>query len=333
MCSLLCACQDPHGDIRYDDPDLTYLAKEKDEPPEIAGYKVAWTNYSSRDLSVDYLPLTESTFKLDLKMKYIASFVRDDTATPYESWYVIQQVDEHRFKYYDELNYTFIDPQYNRYFTEDSPTSTYTMYWITSSPQKPDTCVVKLQSSMQYKPEDIQLYISNTKIKDFSYWLNVSDCKINTNLGYKAMWQPLSLVQLNKKYYIIGSSLAKTKVKDSSIEITNISVIPINGTFEEFEKTIKKRIKPGIGNTFKSEGKRIYEYTKKMSMTKYAKIRASAKSDAYTWEGPMPFVMSITLSTDKGTLDEVFDNDTIPAIYSLRDDSDKLIPIYAYTKD
>ena len=43
--------------------------------------------------------------------------------------------------------------------------------------------------------------------------------------------------------------------------------------------------------------------------------------------------MSITLSTNKGTLDEVFNNDTIPAIYTLKDDSGKFIPIYAYTKN
>ena len=67
--------------------------------------------------------------------------------------------------------------------------------------------------------------------------------------------------------------------------ISNITVIPIDGTFEEFKETIKKRIKPGIGNTLKSEGGQLYEYTGKMSMTKYAKIKASAKSDAYTWRG------------------------------------------------
>lgn len=333
LCFMLCACQDRYGDMRYDDPDLTYLAKEKDVAPELAGYSVAWTHYSNRDLSVDYLPLADTTFQLDLKMKHIASFVREDTSTPYESWFVIQQVDGHRFKYYDELTYTFVDSQHNRYFTENTPNSTYTMYWITNNPSKPDTCIVKLQSSLQFKPEGIQLYIGNMKNKNFSYCLNVSDCEINTNLGYKAMWQPLSLVRLNKKYYIISSLLAKTKVSDSSIEISNISVIPIDGTYQEFKKIIKKRVKPGIGNTFKSEGKPLYEYTRKMPMTKYAKIKASAKSDAYTWEGPVPFVMSISLSTNKGTLDEVFNDDTIPAIYTLKDDSDNLIPIYAYTKN
>ena len=64
---------------------------------------------------------------------------------------------------------------------------------------------------MPFEPEDIQLYIGNTENENFSYWLSVSDCEINTNLGYKAMWQPLSLVQLDNKYYIISGSLAKTE--------------------------------------------------------------------------------------------------------------------------
>ncbi len=333
LCFMLCACQDRYGDTHYDDPDLTYLAKEKEDTPELAGYSIAWTHYRNRDLSVDYLPIADTTFQLDLKMKYITSFVREDTPTPYESWFVIQQVDGHRFKYYDELTYTFVDQQHNRYFTDNSTDNTYTMHWTTNSPSKQDTCIVRLQSSMQFTPESIQLCIGNSEDANFSYWLNVSNCDINTDLGYKAMWQPLSLVQLDKKYYIISSSLAKTKVTDNSIKISNISVIPIDGTFKEFKKIIKKRIKPGIGNTFKSDGKQLYEYTREMPMTKYASIKASAKSDAYTWEGPVPFIMSINLSTDKGTLDEVFNEDTVPAIYTLKDDSGKLIPIYAYTQN
>lgn len=326
---MLCGCRDYHNDEKCDSPDTTYMSKSYNKVEEKKELQVAWTEYRGRSLDIDYLPIQSVTSPYNINLKYISSIQRDST---YESWYILQQVDGHRIKYYDELVFRFIDV-YGRVFDEESIYNTCKLYWLTSNPDKPDTAVVKLQSNSRFNPTNISLYLTNTEDAQFSYVTRVTNCDIETNLGYKALWQPLSLVQLNDYYYIVSSSLANDKVSDDSVSISNIVVIPVNGSFEDFTNNIQDRIVVGSGNKFAYDNNTVYEYTDKIRLPNFMKIKVTTRTDAYPWEGPMPFYMSMKLYSKDRNLASALKSAELPAIYLIKDDNKDLIPIYAYCED
>ena len=343
FCTFLClvmltGCAVPHNDFRYDEPDYKYLLVEKKTIKEIVGYNVAWTLFSDSDLDTYYVESKPtSAEQVSVNLKYISSTVREDSELPYESWYIVQQTGSMHIHRDDLIHLEFYAAFENITFVEDTHADNIvTYYWLTSNPVHKDTCVVRLQSRSYFHPDSVQVFVGTLNqghVDKYLYSTKPTDCQINYNLGYKSTQYPLSLVLLGGKHYIMSGALVERKDYAKKVAYRNISVIPIDGTYSEFQKAAEGHLHVAYGNTFvMSNRKRCYEYKSSMRLLPALKISFSVSSDAYEYEEPAPFVMKVVLRSKSKPLDELLNHDYIPAVYTLKDDYKNSIPIMIDSK-